>query len=199
MMKSLLKIWRYLIATAILVLAGAGVWYLKSSKESLSYEKREVLPTRVADLRAAADLCATEIYREESVVDTVSGKVIFGIWKIKGRILYDLDNLDEALPGPSETRSGTDTVRLRLPKERIELLEAPEADSWRVVDSYSLRLGGSSRLTPEEENQVKREGLARIKRKLYSDGTVKISRKEAALTLERFLTAVAGCPVKVEP
>lgn len=166
-------------------------------------------PARMVDLKAVANLCSMEIYREETVLDTVNGKVIFGIWKLQGEILFDVESLPAQIAVaesnyPSEMEEdGTassaypDTIRLSLPKEKIELLESTAPDSWRVIDTYSLKLFGNDRMTPEEENQVKKKALLRARRALSKDGTVERARKDAAKTLSDFLTPMVGKPVKV--
>lgn len=194
-MKGLLKIWRYILATAIVALICVGVWLWQSSSDRNSGEQITLEPARQVDLRALAALCSMEIYREETVVDTINGKVIFGIWKLNGRVLFDLEGLPAVIAVSDSVAA--DTLRIRLPRERVELLEATLPESWRVVDTYSLRLFGSDRLTPEEENLVKKKALARTRQGLYSDGTVERARKEAALSISSLLSPIVGRPVVV--
>ncbi len=197
MRKGVYKFWRYLLATAIVVLAGVGIWIWKSAADGDSGEQITPEPARMVDLRAVADLCGMEIYREETVLDTIHDKVLFGIWKLNGRILFDVEGIPAQL-AVADTAAPGDTLRIRLPKERVELLESTAPDAWRVVDTYSLKLFGTDRLTPEEENLVKRRALERTRRGLYKDGTVERARREASATLTRMLTPVAGRPVAVD-
>lgn len=197
MMKWVFKLRRYLIIAAVIILVGAGIWIWRTSLKPQNEDKIEVAPARMVDLRPVADLCGMEIYREATVVDTINNKVIFGIWKVNGRVLFDLDDLQDVVRSASDGAQAGDTLRLKLPKERVELLESNAPGSWRVVDTYSLKFMGNDRMTPEEENRVKREAIAKLRRDLYSDGTVATARKEAAATLERLLTPMLGCPVIV--
>lgn len=195
-MKGFYKIWRYLLATAILAVIGIALWLWWRADSAETGDKVTPEPARMVDLKAVADLCGMEIYREETVLDTINDKVIFGIWKLNGRILFDV----EGLPGQiavADATASTDTIYVRLPKERVELLESTAPGAWRVVDTYSLRLFGNDRLTPGEENAVKRKALARVRNGLYKDGTVDRARREASGTLTRLLTPLAGRPVVV--
>lgn len=187
-----------LILLALLIAGGAAWWLLRPKGDS--GEKIEIEPGRVADLRAIAELCATEFYREASVLDTVKNKVIFGIQKQRGSITFCLDSLPAEIAVTSVRDSlPQDTLRLRLPKEKIEVLEATDKDSWRVIDTKSTTLFGSSVMTPDEENVAKRRAVEKTRRHLYADGTVKRSRDEAAATLSSLLSTISGRPVKVTP
>ena len=168
-MKGFIKIWRLLLLTAVIIIAGFVVWLIWDARRGgENSEKIDVAPARMVDLREVADLCGMEIYREETLLDTLHGKVIFAIWKLQGRILFDVEGLPAQLRVAEE--EDADTLRIRLPRERIELLEAASPGAWRVVDTHSLTLFGSGRLTPEEENMVKRRGLERVRKSLYKDG-----------------------------
>lgn len=190
------KIKYYIAGILILVLAGAGWWLLRPKGDS--GEKIVIEEARVADLRAIARLCTTEFYREASVLDTVNQKVIFGIQKQRGTISFDIEALPEQLAVVRDTTL-SDTLRLKLPAERIEVLESTEKDAWRVVDTKSLKFLGSDNMIPEEENLAKNHAISETKRRLYADGTVSRSRKEAAETLSRLLSAITSRPVIVTP
>ena len=195
-MKGLIKIWRLLLLTAVIIIAGFVVWMIWDARRGgENSEKIDVAPARMVDLREVADLCGMEIYREETLLDTLHGKVIFAIWKLQGRILFDVEGLPAQLRVAEE--EDADTLRIRLPRERIELLEAASPGAWRVVDTHSLTLFGSGRLTPEEENMVKRRGLERVRKSLYRDGTVERAHREAAATIRRIVEPIAGRHVEV--
>ena len=195
-MKGFIKIWRLLLLTAVIIIAGVVVWMIWDARRGgENSEKIDVAPARMVDLREVADLCGMEIYREETLLDTLHGKVIFAIWKLQGRILFDVEGLPAQLRVAEE--EDADTLRIRLPRERIELLEAASPGAWRVVDTHSLTLFGSGRLTPEEENMVKRRGLERVRKSLYRDGTVEKARHEAAATIRRIVEPIAGRHVEV--
>ena len=195
-MKGFIKIWRLLLLTAVIIIAGFVVWMIWDARRGgENSEKIDVAPARMVDLREVADLCGMEIYREETLLDTLHGKVIFAIWKLQGRILFDVEGLPSQLRVAEE--EDADTLRIHLPRERIELLEAASPGAWRVVDTHSLTLFGSGRLTPEEENMVKRRGLERVRKSLYRDGTVERARREAAATIRRIVEPIAGRHVEV--
>lgn len=148
-------------------------------------------PARIVDVKAVARLVSMDIYREETVVDTVGSKVICAIAKLRGQITFDLDSLT--------TDTGADTVRLVLPSENIELHEAVDRGSWQVVDTRSLKFLGSSKLTVNEENAVKQGVIAKARQRLYKDGIVARARREAAANLSHTLTLLLRRPVLVKP
>ncbi|MDE6810791.1 MAG: hypothetical protein K2J15_00400, partial [Muribaculaceae bacterium] len=181
------------LLTGIIVL-----WICLSSKMS---EKESVVidEGRIVDLRPIAELCSMEIYRESMVRDTLNGKLIYGIQKQQGRITFDLSGLPDsvaAASGPADSLA-SDTLYLKLPKEKIYLTEAAEKGAWRVIDTKSLSLLGSSKMTAKEENIVKRRAINQARSRLYKDGTVRRARREASETLRRLATEITGRPVHV--
>lgn len=197
-MKEIIKIWRLVLLTAIVAIVGVVVWMVLDARRGRGEQETiEVKPARMVDMREVANLCGMEIYREETVLDTIHGKVIFAIWKIQGRILFDVEGLPSQLKVGEDNQG--DTIHIRLPKERVELLESTAPGSWRVVDTRNLSLFGSGSLTPEEENAVKRRALARVRKSLYTDGTVGRARTEASATITRLLTPLLSCPILVDP
>jgi hypothetical protein len=148
-------------------------------------------PARIVDVKAVARLVSMDIYREETVVDTVGSKVICAIAKLRGQITFDLDSLS--------ADPDADTVRIKLPRENIKLYEAVDRGAWQVVDTRSLKFLGSSKLTVGEENAVKRGVIAKARTRLYKDGTVTRTRKEAASNLSQTLSMMLRRPVIVTP
>ncbi len=189
----------YIILILILCGFAAGLWLGFCSRHTEPEEKITIEEGKIVDLRPIAELCAMDIYRETFVSDTINHRVIYGIQKQQARITFDIENL------PSEVRASVhkgdsisnDTLRLRLPKEKVEVFESTEQDSWRVIDTKSLRIFESSKMTQEEENIAKRHALERTRKTLYSDGTVRRARHEAAVTLTRMASAMTGRPVLV--
>lgn len=187
----------YLILAALAAAAIIAVWgYFKLGTDNV--EKTEIQPAKPIDLRPIARLCTMEIYREATVLDTVNGKVLFGIQKQRGEISFDIEDLPRRFLELPDTLRRADTLHIKLPQARIELLEATEPDSWRVLDTKSLSLFKSAVMSASEENQAKRKAIKRAKQRLYDDGTVEWARKEAAATLERTLPVLTGHPVKVD-
>ena len=192
------KIRIILILIVLVLIGGAAIWIVSKHK-SASKEVITISEGKIVDLRPIAELCTMEIYRETAVRDTVNHKVIYGIQKQQGRITFDLSGLPahieaSVVAGDSLSR---DTIVLRLPKEKIYLAEAAEKDAWRVIDTKSLRLFGSSNMTPSEENLAKRRAINRARARLYRDGTVGRARREAAATLRRLTEDMTHRPVRV--
>lgn len=190
---------RNILITLLLLGAAGGILYLrlrpKEKKEEIRIEE-----ARVVDLRPIAELCTMEIYREVMVEDTINRKVIYGIQKQQGSITFDLESLPASVKVARSTADSlaTDTLRLRLPKETVSILESTDADSWKVIDTKSLSLFGSSKMTSDEENRAKRKAIERTRRSLYHDGTVERARREAASTLREMAERLTGRPVVVE-
>lgn len=190
-----------LILTAI-VIAAISVVFLyfllrpKDDKENILIDE-----AKIVDLRPIAELCSMEIYRETVVSDTINHKAIYGIQKQQGSITFDIEGLpsDVKVALSSRDSLAKDTLRLRLPKERVNVFESTAPDSWKVVDTKSLRLFSTSVMTPEEENIAKRRAIERTRRSLYRDGTVARARKEAAITLRDFAEKLTGRPVVILP
>ncbi len=178
-----------IIVLGILIAVGAGFAIWKFSGKREKAPEVEVAPAKVNHLATIARLCTVELYSEVPVLDTVGSKVIFGIQKQKGRISFDLETLN--------INAEADTIIVRLPKEKIELFESTDPHSWEVVDTKNLNVFGTSKLTAEEDNAVKRKIAAKSEARLYKDGTVARARKEGKATLERLLTAFYGRPAIV--
>ncbi|MBD5290569.1 MAG: hypothetical protein HDS24_00625 [Bacteroides sp.] len=166
---------------AALIIAGIGIWVWSSVSTRNKEPEVTVAPAKMSHLGAIARLCTVELYAEVPVLDTIGNKVIFGIQKQRGRISFDIENLD--------IDPTADTIRVRLPKEHIEIYESTEPGSWEVVDTKNLSLIGSSKMTAEEENAVKRRIAENSRKRMYADGTVKRARKEGRATLSRLLAA----------
>lgn len=189
----------YLILFLAICAVGGGVYLWLRNHLPEEKEKITIEPGKIVDLRPIAELCAMEIYRETIVADTINGKVIYGIQKQQGRITFNIEDLPDKVYAASDTEGkiSSDTLRLILPKEKVTVYESSQPNSWRVIDTKSVKLFGSSRMTPEEENKVKERAILRTKRGLYKDGTVKRARKEAASTLQQMASAMTGRPVIV--
>ena len=75
----MIKKLKFILILLALLIAGGTAWWLLRPKGD-SGEKIEIEPGRVADLRAIAELCATEFYREASVLDTVNNPCLLTVW-----------------------------------------------------------------------------------------------------------------------
>lgn len=200
-MQIIKKYWIYIgCALMAVTLIVVGMFIQRSlQKENDEGSKITVEEGRVVNLKTLAELCSMEFYRESTVLDTINSKVIFGIQKQQGSIVFDLSSLPEQIVEVclSNDTIQQDTLYLELPKEQIEVHESTAQQSWRVIDSKSLRLFGSSRLSPEEENIVKQRAIEKTRQHLVKDGSVEKARKDGAETLQTTLEYLTGRPVKV--
>lgn len=178
----------YIIAALLVIVAAGAAWFLLQPKES----SITVDPGRANVAETMARLCTVDIYSEVPVLDTINDKVIFAVQKQTGSVSFDLEKMAVDTTG--------DTVRIILPPEIVELYEATEKDSWKVIDTKNIgRFGAfrSSRLSDAEENAVK----ARIKknslRMLYDKGVIRRAREEGSRSLREMLEMVYRRPVIV--
>lgn len=178
----------YIIAALLVIVAAGAAWFLLQPKES----SITVDPGRANVAETMARLCTVDIYSEVPVLDTINDKVIFAVQKQTGSVSFDLEKMAVDTTG--------DTVRIILPPEIVELYEATEKDSWRVIDTKNIGKFGafrSSRLSDAEENAVK----ARIKknslRMLYDKGVIRRAREEGSRSLREMLEMVYRRPVIV--
>lgn len=178
----------YIIAALLVIVAAGAAWFLLQPKES----SITVDPGRANVAETMARLCTVDIYSEVPVLDTINDKVIFAVQKQTGSVSFDLEKMAVDTTG--------DTVRIILPPEIVELYEATEKDSWKVIDTKNIgRFGAfrSSRLSDAEENAVK----ARIKknslRMLYDKGVIRRAREEGSRSLREMLEMAYRRPVIV--
>lgn len=177
------------VAAVVCLLVAAGIYVVHKVKTSGPEKTYEVAEGKVTDLRQLAELCTVDIYSEVPVLDTINSKVLFGIQKQRGSVSFDLEKLQVNADG--------DTVRVTLSPEIVELYESTDSNSWEVVDTKSLRLLGSGRLTAEEDNMVKSHIKAKSIRALYRNGTIKRARAEACVNLRDMYFKVYRKPVVV--
>lgn len=184
-----------LIAVLLVIL-----YFLNTSSKFKEQEHVTIESGRIVDIRPIVRLCAMEIYRETPILDTINSKVIFGVQKQSGSITFDIESLPKEVkaalsPADSLTQ---DTLHIRMPREIIEIHEAAERGAWRVIDSKSLEVFGSSTLSTAEENQIKQKAIERTRKELYKDGTVARARREGAETLRRLAGDMTGRPIVIE-
>lgn len=174
---------------AILVIGIAAALYFsfRPKKEEISVGQAEI-----ADIRSFATLCSMDFYNETPIIDTIHSRVLVGIQKQRGSILFPLDDLS--------IDPEADTIRISLPKERIELFEAADPDSWRVVDTKyigPLPLLHSDTMPLKDENIIKSRAMRKSRQALYRDGTVLRARRHAAHTLADLLSKLYRRPAIV--
>lgn len=181
--------YKLIISLVVTALVAAGLFRLY---HSISTPKKtvEVTPARIASVEEMVKLCSVDIYSEVPVLDTLDRKVMFAIQKQRGQISFDIENL--------QIDSVGDTLRVTLPKEKVELYESTDPHSWEVVDTKGLGLLVSNKFTIEEENRLKKQIRKRSIERLYRDGTVKRAREEAAANLQLLLQPIYRRSVIVE-
>ena len=179
-------IYFYLFLALVIAALGVVLWAAFRPKEA----EITVEAAKVNRIETMAELCTMEIYNELPVLDTVNGKVIFGIQKQQGSISYDMEKLRLDTVG--------DTIRAILPPETIRLYGSTEPRSWEVVDTKSLKPLHSGKLTAEEDNLAKAKIKAKSIARLRQNGTIAKARAEARTALAAFLTAIYRKPAKVE-
>lgn len=189
MMKKII-IFKLAIAAVIVVCVAIGVVYVASLfKNSGTEVTYDVSKGKVADVKQMAELCSVDIYSEVPVLDTINGKVLFGIQKQRGTISFDLEKMQVDATG--------DTVRVVLSPEIVRLYESTDSNAWEVIDTKSLKPFHSGKFTAEEDNLVKTHIQAKSIRELYRNGTVGRARAEARENLEGIYGKLFRKPVKV--
>lgn len=177
------------IVAVAAVLAGAVFLYVRYGRKESSFE---IGKGQIADVRTMVEICSMEVYNEEPVLDTIDNIVLFAVQKQRGSISFDMESL--------EIDDSGDTVRVVLPKEIIDLKEATDDNSWKVIDTKNIGFLGpirSDRLTIAQENKIKAKLMKRSRKRLYDNGTVAKARREGRHSLEVFLSAVYGKPALV--
>lgn len=155
-------------------------------------EEIEVLPSKPGDIKEMARLCSMEIYNEVSILDTVNSKVMFAVQKQSGSITFDMENM--------QIDDSGDTIKIILPREIVEVYESNEKGAWEVIDTKAIgpmAFMRSNKFTTAEENRVKSKIKAKAIRRLYSNGTVRQARKDAAENLTRLMEGVYRKPIIV--
>lgn len=155
-------------------------------------EEIVVLPSRPGDVKEMVSLCSVEIYNEVPVLDTVNFKVIFAIQKQNGSISFDIENI--------QINDSGDTIRVILPREIVNVYESTEKNSWEVIDTKAIgpmAFIRNDKLSVAEENRVKSKLKLKSIDRLYSNGTVRKARKDAAENLRLLMETAYRKPVIV--
>ena len=186
----MIKTLKYIITLVILAILAFLGW--QAYRYFQRPEEIEVLPSRPGDVKEMVRLCSMEIYNEVPVHDTVNFKVIFAVQKQIGSISFDVEHLSIDDTG--------DTVRIRLPREIVEVHESTDKDSWQVIDTKAIgpmAIIRSNKFSLQEENRVKTKLKDKSIKRLYTNGTVRQARKDAVDNLERLMETAYRKPVIV--
>lgn len=181
------NLYRLLIFIAVVLLCGAIAWiYFSPAKTRL-----KVHSATVKELKEMARLCSVEIYEEVPVRGHVGSRHLVARDVLKGTIAFDIDAIT------MEESPGSDTLRVTLPREIVEIYESTEPGAYQVIDSWNDRFLGSSRITAAEENRMKQLTVESFVRAVYAKGYVRQARADAVTNLTTLLSAVTRRPVIV--
>lgn len=179
------RIIKPIIYLAIVAMIGIGVYlFFIYPHNSVTVSKGQI-----NKVKTMVELCTIDFYNEVPVKDTIANWVLFGKQKQRGSISFDIENLQIDADG--------DTVRIVLPPEIIEIMEATDDNSWESVDSKDLRTLRWAYAPIELWNLAKKNAMENSKKLLYENGTVERARSEGAQSLQMLMEKVYRKPVKV--
>ncbi|MBD5370727.1 MAG: DUF4230 domain-containing protein [Bacteroides sp.] len=183
---------RILLGLTVIAAIGGAVWYIthKSGTPAPEVEPVEMRDARITAIAPMLRLCSLEFTEDIPVKGNVGKRHLMGRATVRGSISFDLDSVASSMRG--------DTLVVTLPREIVEILESTDPGSYEVIDTWNDALFGSSRFTTAEENAIKEKARADFRRRLYSRGTVRRARAEAAANLRSLLAPMSGGPVTVE-
>lgn len=184
------KIYQTLVvALLVAIVCGVGyvIWLWRSEPAP---ERVKMTEARITDLRPMAELCTVDFVEDVPIKARIGKKHIFARTTLKGSISFDMEGVTPEYSG--------DTIRVRLPKEKIEILESTAPDSYEVIDTWNESLFGSGRFSTAEENAVKAKVKDNYRKGLYRRGYVSRAQKEARENLKGMLGALTGKTVIVE-
>lgn len=191
MIKKFIWIKVAVLLIVVAAIAGVAIALWPRGDDGGGYRKRTLEPARVKSLTEMARLCTMEIFEETGVNDTINGKGLFAIMRLKGSIGFDVDRL-------RIDSIGTDSLRVYLPAEKVELLESTEPGSYRVVDVWNIKYPLlPTNLTTSEENALKKRSVGRVADLAYRRGYVKRARAAAVDQLQKLYSTVPGVYVEV--
>ncbi|MCM1110490.1 MAG: DUF4230 domain-containing protein [Clostridium sp.] len=163
------------IIIIVILLAAAGLWlWLRPTTSDPLPRQFTLEPARVTALKEVARLSTVEIIEDVPVSGEIDGKGIFATSRMKGRIFFDLDSI--AVVGVAE-----DSIWVRLPEPRIEILESAEPGAWRIHDTWDSRRRLFTRhLTAAEENAIKDSAVREFEAGIRRRGLPEHARRQAA-------------------
>lgn len=179
------KVIKPLLYVALVILAGIVAYgFFIYPQNSVTVDKGQI-----SKVRTMVELCTIDFYNEVAIKDTISNWVLFGKQKQRGSISFDLENL--------KVDDTNDTIKIILPPEIIEIMEATDDNSWESIDSKDLRDFRWAKAPTELWNLVKKNALENSKRNLYKSGIVERARSEGAQSLQELMGKVYRKPVRV--
>lgn len=177
----------YKYLTLIVVLAVCGIiayFYFAPSRSRVTLHD-----ATIKEVKDMARLCTVEIYEEVPVRGHVGQRHLVAREVLVGNISFDLEGL--------AMDSSSDTIRVTLPREIVEIRESTEPGSYTVIDNWNDSFMGDANITTAEENKMKKLTLDSFVKAVYAKGYVKRARAEAVANLTSLLSSMTGKPVVV--
>lgn len=150
-----------------------------------------ISPARVKAIAQMAELCSLDIYEEVGVRDTINGKGIFAIQRLRGAVTFDLSDVrvDSIVP---------DSLLVYLPREKVEFRESTEPDSYRVVDVWNIKYPLlRANISAAEENRIKQKALTQARQRAYKKGYVRRARTSALESLRKLYSLLPDVHIAV--
>ena len=177
----------YIFLILVIAAAAVGVYFWWNSSQPA--KRVDMTPAAIKEVRSMADLLTVEFTEDVPVRGHVGTRHLFGAMTVKGSVSFPLDSMKTVTSG--------DSIRVTVPRERIEILESTAPDSYRVFDTWNDEILGSANITVAEENRMKQLAAKGVERRLRSKGIVKRARHEAAVSIASHLSAATGRHVTV--
>lgn len=177
----------YKYLTLIVVLAVCGIiayFYFAPSRSRVTLHD-----ATIKEVKDMARLCTVEIYEEVPVRGHVGQRHLVAREVLVGNISFDLEGL--------AMDASSDTIRVTLPREIVEIRESTEPGSYTVIDNWNDSFMGDANITTAEENKMKQLTLDSFVKAVYAKGYVKRARAEAVANLTSLLSSMTGKPVVV--
>lgn len=177
----------YKYLTLIVVLAVCGIvayFYFAPSKSRVTLHD-----ATIKEVKDMARLCTVEIYEEVPVRGHVGQRHLVAREVLVGNISFDLEGL--------AMDASSDTIRVTLPREIVEIRESTEPGAYTVIDNWNDSFMGDANITTAEENKMKQLTLDSFVKAVYAKGYVKRARAEAVANLTSLLSSMTGKPVVV--
>lgn len=177
----------YKYLTLIVVLAVCGIiayFYFAPSRSRVTLHD-----ATIKEVKDMARLCTVEIYEEVPVRGHVGQRHLVAREVLVGNISFDLEGL--------AMDSSSDTIRVTLPREIVEIRESTEPGLYTVIDNWNDSFMGDANITTAEENKMKQLTLDSFVKAVYAKGYVKRARAEAVANLTSLLSSMTGKPVVV--
>lgn len=169
------------IVLAVVAAGAAAVHFLKPHPQ----REYHTDTSRLQQIREMVDLTTLEFHEEIPVKDQIDGKWLVARMSVDGSVKFDLDSVRFEERG--------DTTFVFLPKERIDIYESTEPNSYVVIDSWDAnRPVFGRKLSATEENTIKTRARDRIEAHIRGRGYIERARRNAVETLTPLFNRMTG-------